>query len=51
MVFDYKKILLAYIDHVGQCEGVTFLGRPADNGIEGLSSEELEELLRLGKTV
>jgi Fe-S cluster biogenesis protein NfuA len=47
MTFDYKKILLAYINHVGECEGCTFLGRSVDNGITGLSSEEVEELRRL----
>jgi hypothetical protein len=47
MTFDYKKILLAYINHVGECEGVTFLGHHVANGITGLSSEDVEELVRL----
>jgi hypothetical protein len=48
MTFDYKKILLSYINHVGECEGVTFLGEGQKEwGIKGLSSEEVEELLRL----
>jgi hypothetical protein len=48
MIFDYKKILLAYINHVGEREGVTFLGEDEKRwGITGLSSEEVEELLRL----
>jgi hypothetical protein len=51
MGFDYKKILLAYINHVEECEGLTFLGGAEDDGITGLSSEEVEELVRLDKTV
>jgi hypothetical protein len=48
MAFDYKKILLAYIGHVGDCEGCSFLGEGQKEwGIKGLSSEEVEELLRL----
>ena len=47
MAFDYKKILLAYINHVGECEGCTFLGWSLDNGVTGLSSEEVEELRSL----
>lgn len=33
---DYRKTLLAYIEYVGQCEGVDFL--PAD--LDGLTNEE-----------
>jgi hypothetical protein len=47
MTVDYKKILIAYINHVGECAGRTFLERYVDEGITGLSSEEVEELLRL----
>jgi hypothetical protein len=47
MTFDYKKILFAYINYVGERAGRTFLERYADDGITGLSSEEVEELRRL----
>lgn len=45
--FDYKRMLVAYIGHVGECEGTDFLGRSADDGICGLTFEEVEELRRL----
>ena len=32
------------------CEGVSFLGRSADDGIDGLTHEEVEELRRLSNT-
>jgi hypothetical protein len=51
-VMDYKKILLVYLNHVGEMEGTDFLGRSADNGIKGLNSAELAHLRELseGKT-
>ena len=50
MGFNYKKLLIYYIEHVGMCEGVSFLGRSADDGIDGLTHEEVEELRRLSNT-
>ena len=47
MVFNYKKLLIYYIEHVGLCEGVSFLGKSADDGIDGLTHAEVEELRRL----
>ena len=47
MVFNYKKLLVYYIEHVGMCEGISFLGTSADDGIDGLTHEEVEELRRL----
>jgi hypothetical protein len=44
MTFDYRKLLIAYIAHVGDCEGTDFLGNSAKDGIKGLSEEEVEEL-------
>jgi hypothetical protein len=43
--FDYRKILLAYMDYVSQQEGIDFL--PALNAIDGLSEEETGELNQL----
>jgi hypothetical protein len=48
-VFDYKKLLVAYLWHVGEMEGCTFLGRSADSGIDGLNAAEVEELRTLDK--
>lgn len=50
MTVDYKKILLAYLNHVGELEGTCFLGRSADQGIKGLTSEELTHLCELSKS-
>ena len=47
MGFNYKKLLVYYIEHVGMCEGISFLGTSADDGIDGLTHEEVEELRRL----
>lgn len=49
MKFDYLKILKAYLNHVGTCEGITFLGNYAEGGIPGLTAEEVEELKRIDK--
>lgn len=37
---DYRKILIAYIDHVGRCEGVDFLGSGPSEVLPGLTEEE-----------
>jgi hypothetical protein len=49
MTFDYLRLLKAYIEHVGMCEGTDFLGRSADTGINGLDAKEVEELRRISK--
>jgi Fe-S cluster biogenesis protein NfuA len=49
MSFDYRKILKAYIWHIGECEGCTFLGRSAEPSIEGLTTEERDELRKIDK--
>lgn len=41
---DYRKILIAYIDYVAECEGTDFL--PAK--IDSLTSNENAALLRAG---
>lgn len=45
--FDYKRILLAYINHVGVKEGVSFIS--PNVVINGLTKEEHEELVKLDK--
>ena len=49
MEFDYKKLLMAYINHVAEIEGTDFLGKSADHGINGLEADEIEELRRVSK--
>ena len=52
MEFDYKKILRAYIDHVGMCEGIDFLERyPSWPSIKGLTIEETKELIRVADEI
>ena len=46
---DYKKLLLAYMNHVGEMEGTYFLGHSADTGITGLTQQEVNELRSLTK--
>jgi hypothetical protein len=41
---DYRTLLLKYIDHVGNCEGVTFLGDRDRN--KSLFTEEEWTLLQ-----
>jgi hypothetical protein len=43
---DYRKILKAYMDHVGECEGVFFIGpvRHTEQ-LDGLSEEESAALM------
>lgn len=43
---DYRKLLKAYIKHVGACEGVDFLTYH-DGVIDGLTAAESDELRRL----
>lgn len=48
MPFDYKKILLAYIIHVGKSEGTDFIGgTPWVEPMDFLTLEETQELNRL----
>lgn len=44
---DHKRLLLWYIDHVGNCEGTDFLSYIEEDDYEGLSLEERTELARL----
>jgi len=46
MAWDYRKILMAYIQHVGQEEGTDFLGFAAVDSLRelGLDADEIEEL-------
>lgn len=48
MPFDYKKMLLAYITHVGKSEGTDFIGgTPWVEPMDSLTLEETQELNRL----
>lgn len=42
---DYRELLIKYIDHVGNEEGITFIPRTADHC--GFTDEEVEELKKL----
>lgn len=44
---DYRKMLLAYIDWVGKCEGVDFLNDGPLAYLDGLSDEEAVELAKM----
>ena len=48
---DYRKILVWYINHVGTCEGVDFLGERYEPNFNRsrLTSEEWKELNRLSE--
>lgn len=46
MAVDYRKILIAYINHVGSVEGVDFLGDDQSTFVAGLSDEENVELAK-----
>ncbi|WP_396189920.1 hypothetical protein [Flavobacterium sp.] len=39
--FDYRLLLIKYINHVGMMEGVSFI----DDKIEGMTEIEIEELV------
>lgn len=45
--YNYRRMLVWYIDHVGQCEGVDFLADRYKS--EDISAEEWEELQRLAR--
>lgn len=49
--FDYRKILVAYICHVGTQEGIDFLGNgsPWVQPMNGLTLEETNVLVSLAK--
>ena len=52
--FDYEKILRAYIQHVIDCESISFLplGGPGGTAIEtDLTAEEREELLCIDREI
>jgi hypothetical protein len=52
MEFDYKKLLMAYIRHVGNAEGIDFLGNGlAAAPIDWLTLEETQEINRLSTLV
>jgi hypothetical protein len=43
---DWHKILVAYIRHVGEMEGVDFLGRRTGcTPIDGLDTNEMDQLI------
>jgi hypothetical protein len=44
-MIDYRKILKAYMDHVGEHEGVFFVGPIREGQIESLSEEENNALM------
>jgi hypothetical protein len=44
---DYRKILIAYMHHVGECEGIDFLGTGPSEELGGLSPEEAVELAKV----
>jgi hypothetical protein len=46
-VIDYRKLLLKYILHVGEEEGITFLGEHRIDGAPYFSDAEREELKKL----
>jgi len=43
---DFKKILIHYVDHVGNYEGTTFINR---HTIEGLTEPEMDALRAVDK--
>jgi hypothetical protein len=48
-IFNYRRMLSWYIDHVGQCEGVTFLAdRFKPKELTDQEWEELQEMARTG---
>jgi hypothetical protein len=44
-MIDYRKILKAYMDHVGECEGVFFIGPIREGQIKSLSEGENNALM------
>jgi hypothetical protein len=46
-MIDYRKILIAYVDHVGECEGVDFLEDGPAAHQPGLTEEEAVELAKI----
>ena len=47
---DYRTLLVKYINHVGLCEGVSFIEYyEYDLAYNGLTKEEIEELKKLDK--
>ena len=47
MVIDYRELLMKYIEHVGECEGVTFMSKCHEPRTGLFTTEEWEELQRL----
>lgn len=43
---DYRELLIKYIEHVGQCEGVNFIGQN-DMSSVNFSKDETGELKKL----
>ena len=48
---DYRALLKKYIDHVGSCEGVTFISWIDKEGGGTFSAEEAAELHKLSEEV
>ena len=47
-MFDYRELLVKYITHVGNCEGVTYLSSDWNKTLSELfTAEEVEELRKL----
>lgn len=47
---DYRLLLLKYINHVGYCEGISFIeNHEYELESNGLTKEEVAELLKLDK--
>lgn len=46
-MIDYRELLMKYIDHVGECEGITFISDYHRPRAGLFTTEEWEELRRL----
>ena len=48
LAIDYKLLLIKYIDHVGCCEGVTFIPKIEDENHD-FTKDEIKVLLELAE--
>jgi hypothetical protein len=46
-MIDYRKILIAYVEHVSECEGVDFIDDGPAAYLDGLTEEEAVELAKI----
>ena len=44
---DYRKLLIKYINHVGDMEGISFIDKDSYHNRLKMSKEEIEELEKL----